>query len=110
MIVRVSLFVLAALALAAHFLRDGELILVAACVLVPLLFLVKKRWSLVVLQLTAYAAALLWTVTAWQIALERQALGIAWVRAAAIVGAVALVTLAAGLLLNSRVARERYPV
>jgi hypothetical protein len=109
MILQVSLFVVAALALAAHFVRMDSLPFAVACVLVPLLFLIRRRWILVVLQLAAYAAAAIWIMTAVEIALERHAAGLAWIRAASILGAVALLTLAAGVLLNSRAAKKYYP-
>jgi hypothetical protein len=69
MLLRISLFVTAALLLGAHFLRAGNLLLVAL----------------------------------------RQRTGQPWTLAAIILGSVALFSLLAGLLLNSRAIRERYP-
>ncbi len=75
----------------------------------PFAFLYRRRYSLVLLQVFAYGAAATWLYTAWQLVQMRQSLGQNWVLAATILGAVALYSLLAGLLLNSRVMRERYP-
>lgn len=109
MSVRIGLFVIAALLLGAHFLRAGNFLLVALCLATPLLFLYKKRWSLILLQLTAYGATARWLWAALQLVEFRQQAGRPWAAAALILGAVALVTLVAGLLMNSRCMRERYP-
>jgi len=106
---RISLFAVAALLLGAHFLRAGNLIMVAVCLAAPLLFLYRRRRSLVALQILAYGAAATWMVAAMQMVRLRQQLGQPWTLAAIILGSVALFTVLAGLLLNSRAIRERYP-
>ena len=106
---RISLFVVAALLLGAHFLRAGNLLMVALCLAAPLLFLWKNRWSLMLLQFLAYAAAGTWIAVAIQLMQLRQQSGQPWTAAAIILGSVALFTLLAGLLLNSRAIRQRYP-
>ena len=108
MFLRVSLFVFAAAMLAAHFLRQGSLAPAMASLLVPLLFLVRTRWSLLVLQLSAYLAAAVWIYGTIVLVRERFAAGLPWARAALILGGVALLSLLAGLLLNSRVAKSKY--
>ncbi len=108
MILRLSLYVLASWVLAAHFLRQELLLSVLVCVAMPLLFLVRRRWSRVVLQSFLYGAAVLWAFTAAQLADERIAAGLPWQRAAAILVMVGLVSLCAGLLLNSRVAKSHF--
>ncbi len=110
MALRIGFFVTAALLLGAHFLRQGNLILVALCLCAPLLLVYRKRWVLIVLPLLAYGAAASWTVLAVRLVELRLQSGEPWKLAAAILGAVALFTLIAGLLLNSRVVRERYPL
>lgn len=106
---RISLFVVAALLLGAHFLRSGNPAMVALCLAAPLLFFWRKRWSLIALQLLAYAAAGTWITVAIHLAQLRQQSGQPWTVAAIILGSVALFTLLAGLLLNSRAIREHYP-
>jgi hypothetical protein len=110
MALRIALYVIAALLLAAHFLRQGDIAAVVLSLCSPLLFLRRKRWTLLVLQLLAYGAAASWVVLAVRLAQLRQQSGQSWTLAVIILGAVALVTLLAGLLLNSRALRERYPL
>jgi hypothetical protein len=109
MSVRIGLFAIAALLLGAHFFRAGNFLLVALCLATPLLFLYKKRWSLILLQLAAYGATASWLQAALQLVQFRQQAARPWAAAAVILVAVALFTLVAGLLMNSRCMRERYP-
>ena len=83
--------------------------MVTLCLAAPLLFFYRKRWSLIVLQVLAYGAAATWIAVAIQLVRLRQQLGQPWTVAAIILGSVALFTLLAGLPLNSRAIRERYP-
>ncbi len=105
---RLVLFIIAAALTAAHFLRAENHGLVALSLATPLLFLHRKRWSLVLLQLAAYGATVNWLITALMLVQMRQQIGRPWATAAVILGAVALITLLAGLLLNARVVRARY--
>jgi hypothetical protein len=109
MTARISLFLIAFGLVGAHFFRAGSYALVGLCLILPLLLLYKNRWSLIVLQCAAYAASLVWVVAALELVQMRQQMGRPWTTAAIILGAVALLTLLAGLLLNSRVLRQRYP-
>jgi hypothetical protein len=106
---RIVLYSLAALLLGAHFLRVSNMMATLICIAVPFAFLYRRRHSLVLLQALAYGAAATWLYTAWQLVQARQSLGQNWALAAAILGAVALYSLLAGLLLNSHVMREHYP-
>jgi hypothetical protein len=108
MLARISLYVIAALLIAAHFLRVGNMIGVVLCLATPLLFLVRRRWSLLLLQGLAYGAAAVWLVTAWQIASERWSFGQPWLRAAAILIVVAVISALAGFLLRSQSLQGRY--
>jgi hypothetical protein len=108
MITRVSLYVVAAVLIAAHFLRVGNWLVVALCLATPLLFLVRRRWSLLVLQWLAYVAGAIWVATAWQIAATRMEFGAPWLRAALILTAVAAFSMLAGGLLRSRSLQLRY--
>ena len=109
MSVRISLFAIAALLMGAHFFRGDNFLLVALCLATPLLFLYKQRWSLILLQLTAYGASATWLWTAFELVALRQQAGRPWTTAALILGAVACFTWVAGWLMNSRCMRERYP-
>ncbi|HEX5286320.1 MAG TPA: hypothetical protein VFW43_05310 [Polaromonas sp.] len=108
MTIRISLFAIAASLLAAHFFRVSNFLLVALSLATPLLFLYKSRWSLIVLQFAAYCATATWLGVALELIQFRQQLGRPWTVGAVILGAVAVFTLVAGLLMNSRCMRERY--
>jgi len=108
MIARIVFYFVAACLIAAHFLRAGDLVATALCLAAPALFLLRRRWSLLVLQGLAYGAAAVWVETAWQIAEMRRAFGEPWLRAALILAAVAAVSVLAGFLLRSAPLQERY--
>lgn len=109
MALRVSLFAIAALLMAAHFFRENNFLLVALCLATPLLFLYRRRWSLFLLQFAAYCASATWLGATLQLVQLRQQIDRPWTAAAVILGSVILFTLVTGLLLNSRCMRERYP-
>ena len=108
MIVRIIVYVLASWLIAAHFLRSGNLALTAVCLAAPLLFPVRRRWSLLLAQFLAYVACAVWLLTTWQIVAMRRVFGLPWLRSAIILLSVAAVTAAAGLLLRSRTMQVRY--
>ncbi len=108
MIARITLYIIAALLISAHFLRMGNVIGVALCLAVPALFLVRERWILLLLQWLAYVAAVIWLATAWQLVALRWSLGRPWHLAAVILVTVAVVSVLAGGLLHSRTLRLRY--
>ncbi len=108
MIIRITLYTAATLLLAAHFLRVGDIIATAACLAVPGLFLVRQRWSLLLLQGLAYIAAAIWLATAWQVVAIRWSLGRPWHLAAVILVSVAAVSVLAGGLLQSSTFQLRY--
>jgi hypothetical protein len=109
MILRISLYALAALLVAAHFLRQGDIPLALLCLSTPALFAIRKRWSLLVLQGAAHIATAVWMATAVNIVRERLAVGRGYATALAILAGVAGLTLLAGILLNSRTAQQKYP-
>lgn len=106
---RAALYVFAALVTGAHFLREAHLLGIVLCACAPALLLHRRRWVLATLQVLAYSATAVWVTVGVHLVHERQAEGRNWTLAAAIISATALVTLAAGLLLNGRAVRERYP-
>ncbi|MBA3059524.1 MAG: hypothetical protein KJ614_08240 [Gammaproteobacteria bacterium] len=108
MTLRISLYVIAAWLMGAHFLRGNDWLLLGLCVAAPLLFLYKSRWSLIVLQAAAYLASAIWLATALELLQFRQQLGRPWALGVTILAVVALFTLLAGALLNARCMRERY--
>jgi hypothetical protein len=109
MILRIAAYIVAAILVGAHFYRAGDFLVAALCLAAPLLFLHLRRWTLILLQAMAYGAAATWIATAIRLVQFRQQIGEPWTTAAVILGAVALFTLAAGLLLNSRSITRRCP-
>ena len=108
MLIRVVVYLIAALLAGAHFLRAANYWVVAICAVAPFIFFYRRRLSLIVLQVFAYAAAGVWLQTAWELVQVRLARDQNWKLAAAILGTIALYSLLAGLLLNSSVMRRRY--
>ncbi|HOF86776.1 MAG TPA: hypothetical protein PLZ36_01560 [Armatimonadota bacterium] len=99
---------LSALALAAHFLRDGQLFFVlCALALIPLLF-VRRAWAGRVVQGAMAIGAVIWAQVAWGIAQQRLALGEPYLRMAVILGGVAAVALLAAVLIQTRRARRHF--
>jgi len=83
--------VLSFLLLAAHFLRAGQILGVAVCLLLPLLLGVRRAWSVWVLRGALAVVGLWWVRILAAIAAERRSLGEPWLRMALILGGVALV-------------------
>jgi hypothetical protein len=93
--------------LGAHFLRSGSLVFAVLIAASPLLLLIRRTWATRTLQVILLVGAAEWMRTLVSIASARQAAGMPWMRMAAILGTVALVTLISALLLSSRRFRER---
>lgn len=92
--------ILASLLMAAHFLRDGELVLVAISLAAPLLLLIRHVFAVRLVQLLLVIAAAEWIRTAWILAGHRLSLGQPFARMLVILGAVALFTLLAAIPLR----------
>jgi hypothetical protein len=110
MAARITPFLFAAALLAAHYFRLAQYALVALALAAPLLLLVRRRWALWLLQAAACAASLVWLASLLELVQYRQQMGRPWTAAALILGSVILLTLLAGLLLNARALRQRYPL
>jgi hypothetical protein len=108
LIAGITIYIVASLLITAHFLRAGSVIGVALYLATPLLFLVRERWSLLLLQALVYAAAIIWLGTAWQLVSMRQSLGQPWFLAATILVTVAAISGLAGGLLSCDTVKERY--
>ena len=106
---RISLLALAAILIAAHFLRTFTIVPMLLCLAVPFILFIKKRWSLRVVQTLTVIAAAIWLLTLGDIIQQRLFEGRSWVASGIILGAVAGYTLLTGWLLNSPVVKEKYP-
>jgi hypothetical protein len=102
------LVVLSFLVLGAHFLRSGDVLLVAACILFAMLLLVPRRWAARAVQVALVIGTVEWLRTLFLIVQERMALGAPYMRTAIILGVVAAVTLASTLVFRMRALRRRY--
>ena len=100
--------VLAALVLAAHFLRRGQIVSCALCVAAAALVAVRATWARRALQVFLAAATLVWVRSSLQLVSARRAEGGSVVRLVVILGAVTLVTLVAALLLELPRARRHF--
>lgn len=97
---------LAMLLLAAHFLRDGHMVLVSACLLVNVPVWLPRRAARVMVQVVLILAALEWLRTLLGLAHARQAMGQPWTRMAVILGSVAAFNLLVCLLLAMPFSRK----
>lgn len=100
--------VLSLLALGAHFLRSGQLVPLAAVLVVLLLLAVRRAWAARLAQLVLVLAAVEWVRTLVRIAGQRTRAGEPAGRMAMILGGVAALALASALLLQTRRMRRFY--
>ncbi len=96
------------LLIGAHFLRSGNLFLVALCLVLPLVLLVRHPLAARLLQLALLLAAVEWMRAAFVFVAARAAAGLPWVRLACILGAVAGLSAAAVFVFYCRALKERY--
>ena len=99
---------LAALVLAAHFYRAGNLVMAGlAAALVALLF-VPRSWAARTIQVCLVLGAVEWVLALVHLVGIRQAAGQPFMRLAAILGAVALVTAISALVFRRTDLRRRF--
>ena len=101
--------VLAAILLAAHYLRTFSIVLMVICLAAPLLLFIKKRWSMLAVQVLTVVGAVIWLFMLNGIIQERLQEGRSWLASGIILGVVAGYTLLTGWLLSSPVVKEKYP-
>lgn len=101
--------VLSALVLAAHFYRARSLALVALSLALPLLLLVRERWSARAVQAGLLLGALEWVRTLAFFAGQRMEVGRPWGRLAVILGLVAALTALSALAVRVPPARGGAP-
>lgn len=106
---RITLLVLAAILMAAHFMRSFSIVPMVICLAAPFLLLIKKRWSLLTVQVLTVLATVIWLFTLNDIIQQRIHEGRSWTASAIILGVVTSYTLLTGWLLNSPIVKEKYP-
>jgi len=105
---RITLLTVAAILIAAHFLRTSAIISMLICLAAPFILLIKKRWSLLTVQGLTVVAAIVWVFTLNGIIQQRVFEGRSWTASGIILGVVAGYTLLTGWLLNSPLVKEKY--
>ena len=105
---RLTLLTLAAILIAAHFLRSYAIIPMLICLTAPFILLIKRRWSLMTVQALTVVAAVIWLSTLNGIIHQRELEGRSWTASAIILGVVTGYTLLTGWLLNSPSIKEKY--
>lgn len=107
--VRLVPVLLSFVVLAAHFSRAGEAALAGVVLASPLLLVLRRRWVTRALQLVLALGALEWVRTTVRLVDLRRAHGLPYLRLAAILGAVAAVTLLSALLVEAWWRARRRP-
>jgi hypothetical protein len=102
--------ILSFLLLAAHFLRAGLTVVAALCLALPLLLFLRQSWVPRLFQFLLVLGALEWSRSLYYFASMRVAFDQPWTRLAAILGAVALLTLLSGLVFRSEPLRRFYGI
>lgn len=100
--------IISALLLAAHFLRGGHLVMTLICLAMPLLLISPTKARIRLYQTFLILSALVWIFAAADIALDRIAAGMPWIRMAIILGIVTILNIAAALLFETKRMRARY--
>lgn len=94
--------------LAAHFLRDGNMVMVALSLFLPVLLFIPRPIVARVLQVALLLASLEWLRTMMTIVDVRAAAGMPYTRTVVILAVVALLTLASAFVFHTRAMRRRY--
>ncbi len=101
--------VLAMLVLGAHYFRGAHYLATAVCLLVPILFFVRRPWSLAASRVALLAGCVVWIVTDVRLMAERRTIGEPYLRMALILAGVAAFTAIAALLLPEAERRGEVP-
>ena len=107
-VVRLLPVFLSALLLAAHFFRAQMYPLIAASLAFPFVLMLARRWSARLVQTALVLGAIEWVRTMLMLVMARQAAGQPWMRMAIILGSVAALTAASGLVFRLGPLKERY--
>jgi len=100
--------VISFLLLAAHFLRQDNLVVVGVCLALPAFIFVRRPWVTYLLSLALLLGGIEWLRTLLAIASRRQMIGDPWVRMAAILGVIAALTLFSILVFLNKRVREHF--
>lgn len=104
---RIVMTVIALLLAGAHYGRAGDTILKYLFLALPLLLLVRKKWSDTILTVTIFITVPVWIQTALRIVAVRKAAEAPWQKSAVIIGGVALFALITAFLSFRHIHRGR---
>jgi hypothetical protein len=104
---KLSPIFISAIILAAHFMYNGLYILLIICIF-PALLLIKRKWSVIIIQFILILASLEWVRTLIFLAGERQGQGLPWTRLAIILGCVAAFTALSALVFKFKSLKKIY--
>jgi hypothetical protein len=107
-LIRLLPVLISLLLMAAHFYRAGIMILVICIPASALLLLVRAQWAVRVVQGILVLGGIEWIRTLVTLVMQRQDMGMPWIRLAVILGVVALVTASSALVFRLKSLRERY--
>ena len=93
--------------LAAHFLRGGQLLLALLSVVTSIALFIRRLWIIRIVQFALIAGTIEWLRTSVILVLERQSLGLPWLRLASILGLVILLAAFSIFALESEPMRKR---
>lgn len=103
-----SAVVMSFMLLSAHFLRDGQMLFVATALALPFLLLLRKRWTVRVVQLGLVLGAIEWIRTLLALQAIRVEQGMPWTRLVLIIGGVALFTGCSALVFFHSSLKQKY--
>ena len=109
-ILRIVMTVIALLLAGAHYGRAGDTILKYLFLALPLLLLVRKKWSDMILAVSISLTVPVWINTTLNIIDVRRAAEVPWIRMAIILGGVALFSLITAFLTFRHIYRSRKTV
>ncbi|RKZ07683.1 hypothetical protein DRQ25_10975 [Candidatus Fermentibacteria bacterium] len=109
-ILRIVMTIIALLLAGAHYGRAGDTILKYLFVALPLLLLIRKKWSDMILAVSISITVPVWIHTTLNIIAVRKAAEIPWLRMAIILGGVALFSLIAAFITFRHIYRSRKAV
>ena len=94
--------------LAAHFLRAGNIFLVAAAILLPFGLFIRKAFMVRIVQIALIFGAIEWMRTTFLLVTLRIQNNLPWARLVVILGLVVFFTLASTLVFLSKTLKRRY--
>ncbi|MCB9418374.1 MAG: hypothetical protein H6667_01105 [Ardenticatenaceae bacterium] len=100
--------ILSILLLAAHFLREGSIVLVVLLVAALALLFVRRSWIARIFQIGLILGGLEWLRTLLNLIIQRQMLGQSWERMVLILGFVVVFTMGSALVFQMAALRERF--